>query len=78
VEHILHLWQMMGEVMAPQKKKRIRVMTPQEMETLVQLVQQFPSLYLDKMQNILQEMYGVVVGISTLWATLRELGLTCK
>ncbi|KAF8574162.1 hypothetical protein K439DRAFT_1373179, partial [Ramaria rubella] len=79
VEHILHLWRTMGEVMIPQKKKkRIRVMTPQEMDTLVQLVQEFPNLYLDKMQKILQEMFGVVVGISTLWATLRELGLSRK
>ncbi|KAF8576345.1 hypothetical protein K439DRAFT_1367501 [Ramaria rubella] len=71
IERILHLWRTMGEVMIPQKKKkRIRVMTPQEMDLSIPLVQEFPNLYLDEMQKILQEMFGVVVGISTLWATL--------
>ena len=47
-------------------------------QTLFQLARQFPDLYLDEMQKILQELYGVVVGISTLSQTLRELGLTRK
>jgi hypothetical protein len=45
---------------------------------LVGLVQCYPDMYLDEMQNQLQQIHGIIVGISTIWETLKELGLSCK
>ena len=48
------------------------------MQFLLALVERKPDIYLDEMQSQLQQQHGLVVGISTIWETLVELGLTRK
>jgi transposase len=45
---------------------------------LITLIQQHPKMYLDEMQIQLLQKHGVIVGISTIWDTLMELGLSRK
>ncbi|KAF8490616.1 hypothetical protein JB92DRAFT_3128798 [Gautieria morchelliformis] len=81
VEQILQLWCTSGEVVVQGHGKmgnRRKIMTPEEMEFLLWLTEQFPDLYLDEIQSIMQRLYGITVVISTLWDTMTNLGLTCK
>ncbi|KIJ22688.1 hypothetical protein M422DRAFT_83984, partial [Sphaerobolus stellatus SS14] len=81
VERVLQLWRTTGEVISEASKKkqtRKRIMTEQEQEHLLELVKSRPDLYLDELQKHLQEMFGLYIGISTIWDTLTDLGLTRK
>ncbi|KIJ53120.1 hypothetical protein M422DRAFT_42914 [Sphaerobolus stellatus SS14] len=81
VERVLQLWRTTGEVISEaseKKQTRKRIMTEQEQEHLLELVKSCPDLYLDELQKRLQEMFGLYIGISTIWDTLTDLGLTHK
>ena len=45
---------------------------------LLALVERKPDIYLDELQTQLQQQHGLVVGLSTIWDTLVDLGLTRK
>ena len=45
---------------------------------LLALIERKPDIYLDEMQTKLQEQHGIIVGLSTIWEALTELGLTRK
>ncbi|KAF8492093.1 hypothetical protein JB92DRAFT_2752376 [Gautieria morchelliformis] len=68
VERILQLWHTTGVVVQGHGKmgNRGKIMTPEEMEFLLRLTEQFPDLYLDEIPSIMQHLYGITVGISTI------------
>lgn len=45
---------------------------------LLRLTERNPDIYLDEMQDQLRSQHGVIVGLSTIWDTLTELGLSRK
>lgn len=42
------------------------------------IIDHSPDIYLDEIQDELQEQHGIVVSISTIWRTLKRLGITSK
>ncbi|KIJ40477.1 hypothetical protein M422DRAFT_87097, partial [Sphaerobolus stellatus SS14] len=81
VEHILKTWRETGEVqpkVSGKGSKRQRIMTDEEIEFLLTLSEQSLDIYLDEFQEQLQLQHSVIVGISTIWNTLTELGLSQK
>ncbi|KIJ51782.1 hypothetical protein M422DRAFT_244132 [Sphaerobolus stellatus SS14] len=81
VERVLELWKTTGEVIPKDSKGRLsrrKLMSEQEQEYLLELVKSRPDLYLDELQKRLQEMFELYIGISTIWDTLTDLGLTRK
>ena len=45
---------------------------------LVELVGRYPDLYIDEMQEHLLLQHGIVVGITTIWNALTEIGINHK
>jgi transposase len=45
---------------------------------MLALIDHTPDIYLDEIQHELQEQHGVVVSLSTIWRTLKRLGITSK
>jgi hypothetical protein len=48
------------------------------LQFLLALIERNPDIYLDEIQAQLQQQHGLIIGISTIWETLTELGLIHK
>ena len=49
-----------------------------DLQFMLGLLDRDPDLYLDEIQQQLEDQHGVIVSLATVWRTLRRLGITSK
>jgi transposase len=49
-----------------------------DLQFMLALLDRDPDLYLDEIQQQLEDQHGVIVSLATVWRTLRRLGITSK
>ena len=45
---------------------------------MLALIEQSPDIYLDEIQEGLQELHDIEISLSSIWRTLRRLGMSAK
>jgi transposase len=45
---------------------------------MLALIDRDPDIFLDEIQDQLEDQHGVIVSIATIWRTLKRLGITSK
>ncbi|KAF8220919.1 hypothetical protein L208DRAFT_1331007, partial [Tricholoma matsutake] len=79
VQHVLKCWQEIGEVCKDRTHMgHAPLMSQKAVMFMLALLDRDPDLYLDEIQQQLEDQHGVIVSLTTVWRTLRRLGITSK
>ncbi|KAF8804711.1 hypothetical protein BYT27DRAFT_7213829 [Phlegmacium glaucopus] len=79
VQRVKQTWNEIGEVCKDRTKVgRAPLMRPEHCEFLLALLEHSPDIYLDELQEQLEEQHNIKVSISTISNTLKRLGITSK
>ncbi|KAF8508968.1 hypothetical protein JB92DRAFT_2651508, partial [Gautieria morchelliformis] len=79
VQRVLQTWDEIGTVLKePQKVGRAPLLSTSQVTLLLTLLDQYPAIYLDELQDELQWRYDVSVSLATIWRSLKRLGITSK
>ncbi|EJD33488.1 hypothetical protein AURDEDRAFT_41209, partial [Auricularia subglabra TFB-10046 SS5] len=79
VECVLHLWKEIGDVCRePKRLARARRLSACHLEFLVALTERRLDSMLDEMQDELDDQYNLYADLSTIWRSLKFLGISNK
>ncbi|PPQ84100.1 hypothetical protein CVT24_002275 [Panaeolus cyanescens] len=79
VQHTLKLWQDIGEVCRSRKGiGRTPIMRNDAVKFMLALIEHSPDIYLDEIQEQLEDQHDIVVSLSTIYITLKRLGMSLK
>ncbi|KAJ3825843.1 hypothetical protein F5880DRAFT_1477486 [Lentinula raphanica] len=79
VQRIQKNWNEIHDVCKERKGiGRAPLMTPASCKLMVGLIECSPDIYLDEIQDEMYYAYGLTLSLSTIWRTLRRLGISNK
>ncbi|KAJ3966573.1 hypothetical protein EV361DRAFT_557702 [Lentinula raphanica] len=79
VQRIQQNWKEIRDVCKERKGiGRAPLMTPDSCKLMFGLIERSPDIYLDEIQDEMYYAYGLTISISTIWRTLRRLGISNK
>ncbi|KDQ51314.1 hypothetical protein JAAARDRAFT_113397, partial [Jaapia argillacea MUCL 33604] len=79
VQRVLKMWREIGEVCKDRTRLgRSPLMTTDAVRLMLGLLEHTPDIFLDEIQEQLEEQHGVQVSLSTIWRTLKRLGISSK
>ncbi|KAF8239291.1 hypothetical protein L208DRAFT_1471778 [Tricholoma matsutake] len=79
IQRVKRTWNEIGDVCRDrQHQGRAPLLSVQESQFMVALLEHTPDLYLDEIQEQLQEQHNVTVSLNTISRTLKRLGISSK
>ncbi|KAF8574217.1 hypothetical protein K439DRAFT_1237552, partial [Ramaria rubella] len=79
VQRVLQTWDEIGAVVKePKKLGREHLMGTEQIQVMFTLLEQWPAIYLDDIQDELGWRYNISMSLATICRTLKRLGMTSK
>ncbi|KAH9036652.1 hypothetical protein EDB85DRAFT_2143001 [Lactarius pseudohatsudake] len=79
VQWVKQTWNHIGRVCRSREfMGRHPLLSPEQTQFMLALIEHSPDIYLDEIQELLQELHGIKISVSSIWRTLKRLGMSAK
>ncbi|KAH9012103.1 hypothetical protein EDB84DRAFT_1278781, partial [Lactarius hengduanensis] len=79
VQRVKQTWNHIGRVCRSREfMGRHPLLSPEQTQFMLALIEHSPDIYLDEIQELLQELHGIKISVSSIWRTLKRLGMSAK